>query len=97
MALGPVITVGGNPTDIAGLPASTTAYVSGGDSVTPTRPGKPQPGTAIDVGTTAEAVALAPDGNSAWVSGGDGTLVHVDLQHRPVIGRVKVGGQPRPW
>ena len=68
--------------------------MSGGDSVIPVDLLTRQPGPAIDVGTTAEGLALAPGGSTAWVCGGDGTLVHVDLVARSVIGRVAVGNQP---
>ena len=81
MAPGPAIAVGGNPTGIAGAPSSGTAYVSGGDSVTPIDLADPvRRARPIDVGTTAEALAVAPGGTTAWVCGGDGTLVHVDLR-----------------
>jgi DNA-binding beta-propeller fold protein YncE len=89
----PAIAVTGNPTGIAGV-SPTTAYVSGGDSVTPLDLQSRQPGTAIDVGTTAEGLAVAPGGSTAWVCGGDGTLVHLSLATGSVIGRANVGNQP---
>jgi YVTN family beta-propeller protein len=94
MAPAPVIPVGGNATGIAGLPSSVNAYVSGGTSVTPIDMSTHQPGAPIGIGTTAEALAMDPKGGTAWVCGGDGTLVHVNLAGRTVIGRVEVGGQP---
>ncbi len=89
----PAIYLAANPTGIAGL-SPTTVYVSGGDSVTPVDLLTREAGPGIDVGTTAEGLALAPDSSTAWVCGGDGTLVHVDLVNRSVIGRVTVGNQP---
>jgi DNA-binding beta-propeller fold protein YncE len=94
MAAEPAIPVGGNPTGIAGLPSSPFAYVSGGGSVTPINLGTHQPGVPIPIGTTAEALAIDPEGTTTWVAGGDGSLVHVSLVSRAVIGRVDVGGHP---
>lgn len=89
----PAIAVAGNPTGIAGL-SPATAYVSGGDSVTPINLQTRQPGAAIAIGTTAEGLALEPGGASAWVCGGDGTLIHLDLAAGAVVGRARVGNSP---
>jgi DNA-binding beta-propeller fold protein YncE len=94
MAPGPPIAVGGNPTDIAGAPTSTTAYVSGGDGITAVDWQTLQAGPAFTIGTTAEALALAPGGTTAWVCGGNGDLVHISLPAGSVIGKVAVGGVP---
>ena len=94
MGPGPPIAIGTNPTGIAGLPSSSTVWVSGGDSVTPIDVTTQQSGPPIPIGTTAEAIALMPGGTSAWVCGGNGNLVHVDLKSRTVVGQVAVGNQP---
>jgi hypothetical protein len=94
MTAGPAIAVGGNPTGIAGAPTLTTAYVSGGDSVTPIDWQTGRAGPAFPIGTTAEGLAIAPGGTTAWVCGGNGALIHVSLDHGSVIGKVTVGGVP---
>jgi DNA-binding beta-propeller fold protein YncE len=94
MTPGTPIAVAGNPTGIAALPTSTSAYVSGGDTVTPIELRTHRTGPPITIGTLAEGVAISPGGTTAWVSGLDGTLVHVDLRTRSVIGHVAVGGVP---
>ncbi|MGH9079878.1 MAG: hypothetical protein ACRDYE_07380 [Acidimicrobiales bacterium] len=88
------IPVGSNPTGLVGSSSSTTVYVSGGASVTPLSLETNRPGAPLGIGTTAQCLALAPGARSAWVCGGDGTLVHVNLIRRSVIGRVDVGGHP---
>jgi DNA-binding beta-propeller fold protein YncE len=94
MTPGPAIGVAGNPTGIAARSTSTSAYVSGGDTLTPIDFTTEHAGPAIAVGALAEGVAVAPGGAAAWVSGLNGTLIHVDLRTRRVLGRVRVGGQP---
>ncbi len=88
------IPVFGNPTGIAGLSSSPTAYVSSGAWVTPINLRSGSPGAPIGIGTTAEGLAVDPRGTSVWVCGGDGTLVHLDLVRRSVVARVVLGGQP---
>ena len=77
------------------LPTSTSAYVSGGDTLTPIDLRTHRAGRPIAVGTPAEAVALAPGGTTAWVSGLDGDTDPRGPAHADRDGPVsRVGGQP---
>jgi YVTN family beta-propeller protein len=84
----------GAPGSATTRPAGGTAYVTGGDAVTPIALAGLQAGSPLTVGVGAEAIALGPSGAHAWVCGADGTLIELDLTSGHVRHRVAIGGQP---
>jgi len=89
---GPVIPVAGNPTDIA--VTGTTAWVSGGASLTPIDGVALTAGMPETVPNVAEALAITANGTTAWVALQDGELVPVALADHRVGEPVTVGGRP---
>jgi YVTN family beta-propeller protein len=88
------LAVPGSPTGIAVTPNATTAWVSGGSSLTPITLATLIPGIPVTLHDVAEAVAITPNGSTAWVAQQGGTLVPVTLANG-VAGRpLTVGGRP---
>ncbi len=90
----PAIAVDGNATGIAIQARTQTAYVSGGDALTPIDLATMQAKAPLDVGAGATAVALANHGAVAWVCTDNGTLLPINVATGHKGRAVKVGGQP---
>jgi hypothetical protein len=90
----PAIAVDGNATGIAIQPGTQTAYVSGGNALTPNDLATMQAKAPLQVGVGATAVALANRGAVAWVCTNNGSVLPIDLATGHPGKAVRVGGQP---
>jgi hypothetical protein len=86
--------VDGNATGIAIQGRTQTAYVSGGNALTPIDLTTMQARAPLEVGVGATAVALANRGAVAWVCTDNGTVLPINVTTGHKGKAVRLGGQP---